>query len=146
MFGLNKQLEEQELPVAFELEQERKIADALLDYDGWHGIEKDSDGNSFCWSSRLKSNVFIRNCGRKITIVYNKITSDLKVKIFIDGIEIYFDTSDEVRQKVIIDVASSNKYLKLSFLTDRLKCPKEIYGSEDERYLGIALENITIHS
>lgn len=146
LFGMKKQLDIKELPAAFELEQERKIGDALLDYDGWHGMEKREDGSAFCWSSNLESNVFVRNDGRKIRISYTKITSDLKVKIFIDGMESYFDTTDELQQNVTLDVVSENRYVQISFLTDSLKCPKQIFNSTDERYLGIALENINVYS
>ena len=144
LFGMNKNIEEQELQTAFELEQERRIGDALLDYDGWHSIEKHKASHDFCWSSEPEARIFIKNSGKKITILYRKITSDLVVKIFLDGIEVYLDLSNEIEHRVTFDAALGKRYSTITFLADCLKSPKEIYGTQDTRYLGIGLEDVLI--
>ncbi len=137
-------LEKAELPAAFELEQQRRIGIALVDYEGWHEIER-CGGDCLCWSSAAAANIFIpAQPVSKIRIAYRKLDARFVVKLFADGREVFADREPDVHRVVTLDLPGllENKYTTVTFCIDQVKTPYELGLGEDCRRLGVGLETV----
>lgn len=144
IYGQSLELLPNEINLAYQLDIERKIGCALIDYSGWNVIERYEDGSCLCWSCDFVSKVFIvnSNVNKKLKIIYRKLVSGACVKIAINGKEIYTDYDLELRKTIVLEMPAEieMKLLTLSFITDTVKTPFEVYESEDHRYLGVGIE------
>lgn len=158
---MNYALHEDELPRAFALEEpidgpgSLLIGDGLLDYDSWHGIELEKTGGGgyrrWCWSGglqgRISSRIFVRTSpdAKAVTITFSKITKDLKVKILLNGREVWRDLDGgELWVTAELPTDGSGPYSTLTFLLDRLYRPAELSGSSDMRQLGVCVQDIKV--
>ncbi len=158
---MNYALHKDELPRAFILEEivngpnSQMLGDGLLDYDGWHGLEWDNndagDTRRWCWSGgkqgRICSRIFIKVPfdEKRIIVTFSKITRNLKVKLLLNGREVWSDmNSGESWRTVELNAEDAGPYATLTFLLDRLYRPSELFDSEDDRRLGVCVHNIKL--
>ena len=140
-FGISQN----EISAAFRLDDNRKIGVALIDYDGWHEIERSRDGSCLCWSNAIRSNLFIPvQFGKRIAVSFRKLTEESAVKILLNGNECFTDQGTDMHRTVFFEMTESSKeaYITLTFLIEKLYTPNELYGSMDRRLLGVGVESV----
>ena len=144
IYGKSLELLPNEIDRAFQLDVERRIGCALVDYSGWNEIERCEDGRKLCWSCDFVSRVFIvnDNLNEKLRITYRKLVEGACTKIAINGKAVYTECNLELCNTVVLNIPSNiqSKMLTISFITDTVKTPFEALGSEDHRCLGIGIE------
>ncbi len=152
LFNQPVQISKEEIPIFLELEQKQKIGSALLDMNEWFGVERYQHNHFLCWSAKLYSKVYLNTeTNKKICISYQKLDEGIKVKIFFNEREVFYDHGGSQQMQITLNTLkrqnpqiSVNKgYDTLAFLVDRLDCPNELWGNGDKRHLGIGLQNIT---
>lgn len=146
MYGQSLGLSQNEIHEAYQLDKQRKIGCALIDYCGWNEIERYEDGRCLCWSCDFVSKLFITNVreNRKIRITFRKLVEEAIVKVVLNGREIFVDRDSQLKNTIVLEIPSNIKteYLTLSFIIDTIKTPFEVCGSDDRRYLGVGVEEV----
>lgn len=145
MFGQGFGISTKEIPMAFRLEHNRKMGIALVDYDGWHEIERNADGSCLCWSNAVRAKIFVPAAAhRKIMVTYRKLSAESVVKILLDGKESFKEQEMAMHRAVMLEMPElpGKEYVTLTFLIDKVQTPEELYGSADHRYLGVGLESV----
>ena len=160
--NMNYALHEDELLRAFALEETINgpgsllLGDGLLDYDSWHGVEwdkMDAGGGirRWCWSGgiqgRICSRIFVKTPpdAKKIIVTFSKITRDLKVKLLLNGREVWSDLSGGEPWAVVeLNAEGAGPYATLTFLLDRVYRPSEFSDSTDSRPLGVCIQDIKV--
>lgn len=146
LFGQPVGLVKAELPAAFALEQQRRIGIALIDYEGWHEIER-CGGDCLCWSSAAAANIFIPSQPvSKIRIAYRKLDAQSVVKLFADGREVFADRESDGHRVIMLELPGllENGYTTITFCIDQVKTPYELGIGGDCRRLGVGLEAVTV--
>lgn len=71
---------------------------------------------------------------------------EAKVKILINGKEVYVDSNSDLQRKIVVDIPSEIKKdsLEIKFVIDIIETPFELFKSEDHRSLGIGIEDIYV--
>lgn len=144
LFGQKPYLSSDEICTAMKLEKELRFGISLLDYSGWHSIERYQDGNCLCWSSETVAKIFVPAEGCHIlNICYRKLNLKSVIKIFVNGAETFTDKEEIARRTVLLEMPLfEENYVTITFLTDKLYSPRELFGSSDDRMLGIGLEAV----
>ena len=62
----------------------------------------------------------------------------------INGTETFVDREEAVQRTVLLEMSlfEEEKYVMITFLIDQLCSPDELFGSSDERMLGVGLESV----
>lgn len=148
LFGRKIYLSKEEVALALQLDTVHKIGEALLDYEGWHEIERYGDPRCLCWSNDLAAKIFIpARHEKKVLISYRRLSAEYKEKIYIDGEELCQEelgVIKAVQKEFLLDISKSvEDYITITFVVDWMKSPDELFGNGDTRQLGIGLENVT---
>lgn len=148
LYGQSLGISQTEISTAYQLDTQRRVGCALIDYCGWNDIERYEDGSCLCWSCDFVSKVFVANIekNKKIGISYRKLIKEAKVKILINGKEVYVDSNSDLQRKIVVDIPSEIKKdsLEIKFVIDIIETPFELFKSEDHRSLGIGIEDIYV--
>lgn len=145
IFGQKPHLSDDEIDTANDLEKELRLGVSLLDYSGWHSIERYTDGSCLCWSSMADAKIFVPVGNQHILkICYRKLNLKSVIKILINGTEAFVDREETVQRTVLLEMPffGEEKYVTITFLIDQLWSPAELLGSSDGRMLGVGLESV----
>lgn len=130
---------------------EQPVPGVIL-YDGFHEPEYDADGRfARQWMKERRALIYIKtpvDLPRRLKIVFDSHIPDLTVSVRIhDGTKQMF-VETGCGENVILPVIESDfragSILKAELYVNRMWSPKEVYGSDDDRILGIAVRYVEV--
>lgn len=82
---------------------------------------------------------------KAVTVTFSKITKDLRVKLLLNGREVWRDLDGgEPWAMAELPLAPEDPYTVLTFLLDRTYRPSELSDSTDNRPLGVCIQDIKV--
>ncbi len=120
--------------------------------NGFHEPEYDADnGFHLQWMKEKKAEIYVCGIGyehRKVKITFDNQIEGLELSAGIgDGIRQYLGNIQRGEQSIVFTVEHehlSEGIFRVDVEIDQMWSPKEVFGSDDPRILGIAIKNVEI--